>query len=111
MNFLLKVAMYTTVFQGAYLLLGGLNYSTWLVSAGVILFLATVGHFADQWILPRWGNILSTISGGLFMIAVIWGVQFVFPGSEVYFSVAVVIGVVLGIVEYQMHQELLAKGS
>lgn len=109
MNFLLKVVIYGTVLHGVHLLGDGLNYSTIWAPVGIILFLATVGHFADQWVLPLLGNPLASISGGFFMVAVIWGTQFLFPGSDVYFSVALLAGTVLGAVEYRMHLDILGK--
>ncbi|EGK11051.1 hypothetical protein HMPREF9374_2120 [Desmospora sp. 8437] len=109
MNFLLKVVIYMTVLHGIHLLLDGLDYSTILAPVGVVLFLATVGHFADRWVLPLLGNPLSTLAGGSFMVAVIWGSQFLFPGSHVRFPVALLAGVVLGGVEYRMHRDILGR--
>lgn len=109
MNFLLKVVIYGTVLHGIHLLVDGLNYSTILAPVGIIFFLATVGYFADQWVLPLLGNLLASLSGGLFMVGVIWGAQFLFPGSKVYFPVALLAGIVLGAVEYRMHQDILGK--
>ncbi|PTX60829.1 uncharacterized protein DUF2512 [Melghirimyces profundicolus] len=107
MNFFLKIVIYAAVIHGVHLLVDGLHYSTLLAPVGLVFLFATVGHVADQWILPRWGNLLSTIAGSSFMVTVIWGAQFLFPGSLVRFPVALVTGAVLGAVEYRMHMDIL----
>ncbi len=109
MNFLLKMVIYMTVLHGVHLLLDGMDYSTALAPVGVAFFLAAVGHFADRWVLPLLGNLLSTLAGGSFMVAVIWSSQFLFPGSHVRFPVALLAGAVLGGVEYRMHLDILGR--
>ncbi|MFC4077587.1 DUF2512 family protein [Salinithrix halophila] len=107
MNWLLKVVIYATVLHAAHLLIGGIRYSQMLAPMGIVLFLATVGHFADQWVLPRLGNLKSSLSGGVFMAGVIWGGQFLFPGSVVRIWTALLLGGVLGAIEYRMHKDIL----
>ncbi|MDA8351621.1 MAG: DUF2512 family protein [Firmicutes bacterium] len=107
MNFLLKLVIYSTVIHGVHLLVGGLNYTTMLAPMGLVLLFAVTGHFADRWILPKWGNFPATAAGTAYMIAWLWATQFLFPGSEVRFPVAFVTGLVLGIVEFRMHVDLL----
>ncbi|PTM56523.1 DUF2512 family protein [Desmospora activa] len=107
MNWLLKIIMYTVLIHSLQWLLPEFHYSHWTATVVVALFLATVGHFADQWVLPRLGNPISSIMGGLFIIGTVWAAQFLYPGSTVPLSVAAVIGIVLGVVEARMHQEIL----
>ncbi|MDR6225746.1 DUF2512 family protein [Desmospora profundinema] len=107
MNWLLKVVMYASVIHGAHLLVEGFHYSDVLAPTLIVLFLATVGHFADQWILPRLGNPLSSVAGASFITGTVWGGQFLFPGSFVPIPAAVVIGMTLGVVEYRMHRDIL----
>lgn len=108
MNWFLKIMMYAAVLYGVNSVLGGIHYSTIEAFMAVVIFLATVGHFADQWVLHRLGNVKSVLSGSVFMVLVVWGSQFLFPGSTVMLWAALVTGLILGVVEYFMHKEILA---
>ncbi|SDW75981.1 Protein of unknown function [Marininema mesophilum] len=107
MNWLLKIVMYSTVIFAITKLTGTLSYYSVWVPAVIVLFFATVGHYADEWILPRLGNIRSALLGGLFMAVVTYGAQAILPGFVVSGWGALMVGVFLGIVEYRMHIDLL----
>lgn len=109
MNWFLKVIMYLALIHSLQLLLEEFHYSNALAPVLIALFLATVGHIADQWVLPRLGNPLSSILGSLFIAGTVWGAQFFFSGSTVPLPVAAVIGMVLGVVEARMHQDILRR--
>ncbi|WP_141201718.1 DUF2512 family protein [Paludifilum halophilum] len=112
MNWFLKVVIYTSVLHSTHgVMEDDFRYSTILAPSFIVLFLATVGHFADQWVLPRWGNPVSSICGGSFIAGVLWVTQFFFPGSEVQWWGALFIGGILGAVEYRMHKDLLHAKS
>jgi hypothetical protein len=108
-NGLLKVVMYAAIIHGAHLLVPDFSYSTLWAPVSIVLFLAMVGTIADRWILPRFGNPLSSLAGAIFIAATVWGAQWLFPGSSVPLPVAAWIGIVLGVVEYRMHLDILKR--
>ncbi|SFS31135.1 DUF2512 family protein [Marininema halotolerans] len=107
MNWLLKTIMYGTVLFAISVFTDSISYRSIWSPAVIVLFFATVGHYADEWVLPRLGNFPSAVLGGCFMIGVIYIAQWILPGWTISVGGALLVGVLLGIVEYRMHMDLL----
>ncbi|MBP1930198.1 DUF2512 family protein [Ammoniphilus resinae] len=83
-------------------------YSSWVVPFTLSALYIAIGLIADETVLPKFGLVSSTIQGCVFMIVVTWLSQFVFNGTVISIFAAIVIGLLLGIGEYLMHQRILA---
>lgn len=68
-----------------------------------------IGLIADETVLPRFGNIKSTLQGSIFMSGTTWLSQFLFRGNRTTWKGALLLGGVLGLCELPMHAWLLKK--
>ncbi|GGE03566.1 hypothetical protein GCM10011571_00530 [Marinithermofilum abyssi] len=107
MNGALKWIMYWTVLNCLSVVTGGLTFSSPWVPAGVAAFWAVVGHLADQWIVPRWGNLLATLAGASFMAVTLWTIPWWVAGTEVRWWAVLLTVLILGTVELVMHRYIL----
>lgn len=107
-NFVYKVLIFPTV------LFGISTYCSRIVSfrskksrIALTSLFVVIGVVADETILPRYGNIKSTIQGSIFISVVTWLSQILFRRNHVTWCGAILIGVVLGICELPMHAWIL----
>jgi hypothetical protein len=107
MNGLLKFVIYAAILESAPHLLPGAHYQYAVVPFILALFFAIVGHFADRWILPRLGNGPSTVAGTVFMTTFMIVGSIELPYWRISPASAVVIGMIMGAVEWVMHRYIL----
>jgi hypothetical protein len=107
MNGLLKFIIYAAILESASYLTPDVHYQHMIVPFILALFFAVVGHFADRWILPRLGNGPSTVAGTVFMLSVMIVGSIELPYWWISLRSAVVIGMVMGAVEWVMHRFIL----
>ncbi|MBN2910347.1 DUF2512 family protein [Polycladomyces sp. WAk] len=107
MNGFIKFIIYAAILESALYLLPGVHYQHAAVPFILALFFAVVGHFADRWILPRLGNGPSTVAGTIFMMTVIIVGSIELPYWWISLSSAVIIGLIMGAVEWVMHRYIL----
>ncbi|MCS1352169.1 DUF2512 family protein [Mechercharimyces sp. CAU 1602] len=108
MNGWIKWALFSTV------LLGFSRYHTGVYFKGrgepllIAALFAIVGHYADRFVLPRWGNLRSATAGTLFMIVMLWMQQWLFSSARIRLSSAALIGSLFGCYEVGVHHFLLS---
>ncbi|MDN4594283.1 DUF2512 family protein [Polycladomyces subterraneus] len=107
MNGLLKFIIYATILDSAPHLLPDVHYQHTMIPFILALFFAVVGHFADRWILPWLGNGPSTVAGTVFMLSVMVVGSIELSYWWISLGSAVIIGMVMGAVEWVMHRYIL----
>ncbi|WP_134702714.1 hypothetical protein [Ammoniphilus sp. YIM 78166] len=109
-NFMYKIILFPTIIFGAGALLPSqIHYSSWIPPLLLSGFFILIGLFADETILPMFGNEKATIQGALFMTGATWVLPFLVPGNGVTLLGAAATGLSLGMVEYGMHGWLLKQ--
>ncbi len=86
--------------------MGSLQYPP-LLFITIVLFLSTVGYFADLWVLPRLGQVLSLLMGSVFILSTLWFAQFIAPFTEVRLPAVFLASLLMGSVEYGIHNWII----
>lgn len=109
-NFIYKIVLFPTIIFGASALLPSqIHYSSWIPPLLLSGLFILMGLFADETILPMFGNEKATIQGTFFMTGATWAVPFFLPGNGITFLGAAATGLTLGMVEYGMHGWILKQ--
>lgn len=106
MNWLLKIVLYGGIIQTVHFFMGGLQYPPFPFIT-IVLFLSTVGYFADLWVLPRLGNGLSLLMGSLFILSTLWFVKYIVPLGKVRLPAVLLASILMGTVEYGIHRWII----
>ncbi len=69
----------------------------------------SIGLVADETIMPRYGNLKSTVQGSIFMSITCWSAQIFSRSMQITWLGAVLIGSILGVLEFPMHRWILQK--
>jgi len=109
-NLMYKLILFPTIIFGAEALLPSqIQYSSWIPPFLLSTLFILIGLFADETMLPMFGNERATIQGTLFMTGATWALPFIYPGNHITLLGAAATGISLGIAEYGMHAWLLSK--
>ena len=107
MNFLFKVILFPLIIYLA-------TFSNFVALPPLILlvlstFLIIIGIIAEPIVLPVFGNLISTLMGTFFIIFSLWITPVLTGRGYFKLEAAIVVGVILGIIEFTLHHVFILK--
>lgn len=110
MNLLYKLFLFPITLSGFSVLFPSLlHFSSWLQILAIAGLFIVIGLIADETILPKFGKLKATAQGSVFMTVVIWLSQFLFSASLITIPGAILLGLLLGMIEWLMHGWILKQ--
>jgi len=102
---LIKYAMTFVLAVAVFILAGG---NPWGVVFAMSITLATLNYLlGDFYVLPRYGNIVSSVTNGFLAGLGAYLVSFFFPAFEAGYGLILVFGILIATGEYFFHRYLM----